>query len=36
MADLEIAQMLDATNAKRRERGEPELSLDELRAELEG
>ena len=36
MADIEIAQMLDATNAKRRERREPEITLDELRAELEG
>jgi len=36
MAELEIAQMLDRVNERRRERGEPELSIEELRAELEG
>ena len=34
MADIEVAQMLDRVNERRREKGEPEQTLEELRAEL--
>jgi hypothetical protein len=34
MADLEVAQMLDRVNERRREKGLPEKSLDEYKAEL--
>lgn len=34
MADLEVAQMLDRVNERRRDKGLPEKSLDEYKAEL--
>jgi hypothetical protein len=35
LAQEDIRQMLDATNARRRSRGDPELTEAELRAEVE-
>jgi hypothetical protein len=35
LLDAELAEVLDARNARRRRRGEPEMTLDELRASLE-
>jgi hypothetical protein len=36
LAELDLAQLLEATNARRRARGLPERTLDEVRKELGG
>ncbi len=36
LANLEVEQMIDAKNAKRRAKGLPEITADEYRRQIEG
>jgi hypothetical protein len=36
LEDLDIAQMLDAKNARRRAKGLPEITAEDYRAQIEG